>query len=68
MLLLRILGVLLLLFLLVCLLRVRILVEAGQTFTLIFRIGPLKRQLYPAVKKKRPERTKTAKKAGNRLL
>ena len=62
MLLLRILGVFLLLFLLVCLLRVRILVEAGQTFVLIFRIGPFKRQLYPAVKKKQPERTKAEKK------
>ena len=62
MLLLRILGVFLLLFLLVCLLRVRILVEAGQTFTLIFRIGPLKRQLYPVAKQKQPERKKTEKK------
>lgn len=63
MLLLRILGVLLLVFLLACLLRIRILLEAGQTFTLIFCVGPVRRQLYPAVKKKQPETAKSEKKA-----
>ncbi len=58
MLLLWILGILLLLFLLVCLLRVRILIKADQTLTLTLHIGPIRRQLYPAVKAKEAKDTK----------
>ncbi len=62
MILLRILGIFLLLFLLICLLRVRILVEAGETITLHLCIGPFSRQLYPLPAKKEPKTEKAEKK------
>lgn len=62
MLLLWILGILLLLFLLVCLLRVRILIKADETITLTLHIGPLHWQLYPATEPKGPKKEKKPKK------
>ena len=63
MLLLWILGILVLLILLICMLRVRVLLHAEQIITLCLRIGPIRWQVYPVVETKEPKPEKSQKTA-----
>lgn len=57
-----ILGILAFLFLLICMLRIRVILNAEQIITLRLHIGPIRRQLYPAGETKEPKPEKSQEK------